>query len=414
MSKDNIINRENFDWLLEQPMNVQLEVMQHHLDVMKIAINSLLESEVESLAGKPYSRGHDYHRWGVNPGSVRVGAQKIPVEVPRVQEKASGKFGPLPIYEQLRELPDQSREMVESVLHGLSMRDYGKVTDQLFDSFGLSPASLSHEFKQHTEQALEAFYNRRFEDEPYVGLFIDGKSLAGEQMIVVLGIGEHGGKRVLNLVQSHTENGAVCAEMLQELVDRGLKYQQGLLVVIDGGKGIRKAVTDVFGNKAIVQRCRWHKRENVIKYLNENDQETYKRKLQQAYQEDDYNKAHQALMLIGNELKLKNIRAYNSLQEGLEETLTLQKLGVNQYFGKSFGTTNCIESLNSQITKYTRNVKRWTNSWQRHRWVIAALMEAEKRMKKVFNSKKLHLLTQALEKETKFDHKPEPEISTKN
>lgn len=414
MNKDNRINRENFDWLLSQPMNVQLEVMQHHLDVVKIVINSLLETEVENLAGRPYSRGNDYYRWGVNPGSVQVGAQKIPLEVPRVKEKGSGKFSPLPIYEELRELPDQSKEMVNSVLHGLSMRDYGKVTSQLLDSFGLSPARLSHEFKEHTEQALEAFYQRRFDDQTFVGLFIDGKSLADEQMIVVLGIDEHGNKKIMNLVQSHTENAAVCIEMLQELVDRGLKYEKGILIIIDGGKGIRKAVDDVFEDKAKVQRCRWHKRENVIKYLNENDQETYKRKLQQAYQEDDYHKAHQALMHIGNELKIKNIKAYNSLQEGLEETLTLQKLGINQYFSKSFGTTNCIESLNSQITKYTRNVKRWTNSSQRHRWVVAALMEAEKRMQKIFNTKKLYLLIQALEKEIKIDHKPEPEISTKN
>lgn len=402
MHKDSIITREKLDWLLEQPSDIKLELINNHLDVIKIVVNSLMEQEVENKAGSRYSRGNTYRRWGVNPGSIRVGAQKIPCRVPRIQHRDTKEFSPLEMYERLRELPEQSQEMVHSILHGLSMRDYGKVTNQLTDSFGISPASLSHEVKQRMTEAVEAFENRRFEGEKYIGLLIDGKHLGDEQMMVVLGIKENGEKQVLSVTQSHTEHAQPCIDMLQDLVNRGLSYQAGLLIVIDGGKGIRKAVEVVFGDKAFVQRCRWHKRENVLSYLNENDKDTYKRKIQKAYQEDDYAQATAALDKIGNELKVKNIKAYHSLQEGLEETLTLQKLNVNEYFARSFGTTNCIESLNSQITKYTRNVKRWMNSEQRFRWTISAFIEAEKSMKRIQNAKKLNHLTDAMKKTLKF------------
>jgi putative transposase len=412
MNKNSIIKREKLDWFLSQALNLQLEVMSNHFDLMKVVINTLLECEVEQMAGEAYSRGKSYCRWGSNPGSVRSGSQKIRIEVPRVKNKASGKFSTLNLYSQLKELPAQSHEMAQSVLHGLSMRDYAKVSDQLADSIGLSAAALSDKFKQCSRQAVKDFNNRRFDDDRYIGLFIDGKSLSDQQMIIVLGIKEDGTKQVMTTVQSHTENAAVCTEMLLELIDRGLDDQDGLLIVIDGAKGIRKAVEDVFGEKAKVQRCRWHKRENVTKYLNPKDKKVFKDKLQRAYSENDYKDAKYALEVIGEELKIINMKAYDSLQEGLEETLTLQKLGINKSFKVSFGTTNCIESLNSQIAKYTRNVKRWTNSEQRYRWVISGCIEAEKRMGKITNAKNLDKLKNALKKKIKFEPENEPAIST--
>lgn len=412
MNKNSIIKREKLDWFLSRALNIQLEVMTNHFDLMKVIINTLLECEVEQLAGTAYSRGKSFSRWGSNPGSVRSGAQKIRIEVPRVKNKTSGKFSTLDLYNQLKELPAQSHEMAQSVLHGLSMRDYARVSDQLTESFGLSAASLSDKFKQCSRQAIKDFNSRRFDNERYIGLFIDGKSLSDGQMIIVLGIKEDGSKQVMTTVQSHTENASVCTEMLLELIDRGLNDKEGLLIVIDGAKGIRKAVADVFGEKAIVQRCRWHKRENVTKYLNPKDKKVFKDKLQRAYSEDNYQDAKDALATIGEELKIKNMKAYDSLQEGLEETLTLQKLGINKSFRASFGTTNCIESLNSQIAKYTRNVKRWTNSEQRYRWVISACIEAEKRMTLIPNAKKIETLKNALKKKINFDTENEPAIST--
>ena len=166
--------------------------------------------------------------------------------------------------------------------------------------------------------------------------------------------------------------------------------------MIDGSKGLHKAVVDVFGKKAIIQRCQWHKRENVLSYLSDRDKSNFKIRIQNAYREPEYQKAKTALMNIHQDLKKINQNAANSLLEGLEETLTLQKLQVAQIFTRSLGTTNCIESLNSQMAKYVRNVKRWTNSNQRQRWVASALLHLENNLNKIHNFKHLNKLQDAI------------------
>jgi putative transposase len=163
------------------------------------------------------------------------------------------------------------------------------------------------------------------------------------------------------------------AFLLSNLIGRGLNLEDGLLVVIDGAKGLRKAVDETFVEKAVIQRFTWHKRENVVSYLKEDTQKYYRAKLQYDYNQIVYLLAKEELIKIGQELKKVSVSAYNSLMEGLEETLALQKLGLHD-ISRSFGTTNCIESLNSQIQKYTRKVKHWQTPNQRLRWDAMAIM----------------------------------------
>ena len=399
------VSREKMDWLLAQPVNVQLSIVQQHLDICKLVINSLLDVNVEQLCGKRYTRDKPeegrYSRWGFNPGSVKMGNQKLSVEVPRVYDKVQDENAPLQMYQRLKEAPQQNEEVVRSVLHGISMRDYEKVATQLIDSFGLSPSTISRHFIEHSQQAVEEFCTRRFDKDEIVALFIDGKHLASEQMIVVLGVTIQGAKIPMAVIQSSTENSKAIAQMLSELIQRGLNYDNGLLCIIDGSKGIRKAIEDTFGSKAVVQRSQWHKRENVISYLKEEAQERYRKKLQQAYRNQVYREAKKELLYIADELRPINIQAAKSLEEGLEETLTLQRLGLLRTFGPSFSTTNCIENLNSQLSKYTRKVKRWMNSEQRYRWVISALLEIEKQINKVQHYRQLHQLADTLNEEIK-------------
>jgi len=247
------------------------------------------------------------------------------------------------------------------------------------------------------------------------GIFIDGKRLAKDQMIVVLGITGEGQKIVLGVCQTNTENARSIGQLLEDIKDRGFRYEGGLLCVIDGAKGIHKAVVDTFGTAAIIQRCQWHKRENVVSYLVEKDQGEYRRRLQKAYNEDDYQQARNQLQNIHADLLGLNRSAANSLKEGLEETLTLQRMGMMQFFGKSFATTNCIESINSGIGKYTGKVTHWMDSNQKYRWTVMACLEMEQRMHKVANYKKLYLLKSALKIEAQNRKEPlEPlKISTK-
>ena len=208
-----------------------------------------------------------------------------------------------------------------------------------------------------------------------------------------------GDKIPIGFVQAATENSTVIKELLGSLIERGLNYTDGLLCIIDGSKGIRKAIKEIFGAYAVIQRCQWHKRENVISYLNETKQDHYKRRINKAYRIEDYIEAKKYLIEIIKDLKVENLSASRSLEEGLEETLTLDRLELTEYFGRSFSTTNCIENLNSQITKYLRKVKYWQTSTQRYRWVACALLEIEQRMKKVHNYKHLKDMREKLQKE---------------
>jgi len=403
--KSSKVSRQKIDWLLNQSPEVQLSIVQQHLDLCKIVINSLMDVAVEELCGKRYSRIKPnegrYDRWGFNPGSVKIGNQKLSVDVPRVYDHENEENTSLQMYQQLKELPEQGEEVVNSVLHGISMRDYEKVTTQLTDSFGLSSSTISRQFIERSTQAIEEFCTRRFDDLDIVTLFIDGKHLAGEQMIIVLAVTITGDKVPLAVIQSSSENSKAISQMLSNLIERGLKYEQGLLCVIDGAPGIHKAVEKVFGTKAVIQRCQWHKRENVVSYLKDDLQKQYRQKLQQAYRNHVYEEAKTELLDLVDELRPINVSAANSLLEGLEETLTLQRLGLIRTFGISFSTTNCIENLNSQLNKYIGKIKRWVDSDQRYRWVITALLQIEKRMKKVQYYRQLHHMANKIYQEIK-------------
>lgn len=403
MIKDTKVNREKVDWLLEQPVDVQVSIMQQHLDICKLVINSLLRTNVESLAGSRYCRVKPYEgrysRWGYNPGSVKVGNQKLPIDVPRIYDREGEKHFNAPVYDKMRKEAAHSEEMVNSVLHGISMRDYGQVATQLIDSFGLSPATISRQFVAKSKEAIEAFFTRSLEEYPFVAMFVDGKHLAAQQMIIALGITDKGQKIPLSVIQTSTENSTVIGQMFQDLISRGLAYEHGILFIIDGSKGIHKAINEVFGAHAVIQRCQWHKRENVVSYLREDLQEHYRKQMQRAYQEPEYRLAKAQLLSLGEELKKINLSAARSLEEGLEETLTLHRLKLADTFSRSFATTNCIESINSQIGKYTRKIKRWVDSEQRYRWVVSALMEIEHKLHKVSGFRQLHQLADAVGKQ---------------
>jgi putative transposase len=403
--KGSNVNREKVDWLLNQPIEVKLIMAQQHLEICKMVINSVLDAGSEELCGEKYSRDkpHEgrYDRWGYNPGSVRIGDQKLRIDVPRIYDNEKQENVPLEIYQELKELPAQSEEVMQRVLHGISTRDYKKVATQVTDSFALSSSTISRQFIEKSQQAVEEFCNRSYEDLEIVALFIDGKHFSPDQMIIALGVTIQGNKVPLAVIQSSSENSKAIEQMLSDLIHRGLNYEHGLLCVIDGSKGIHKAVENVFGHKAVIQRCQWHKRENIVSHFNQEMQKSYRARLQHAYSNQIYQEAKNELLEIAEELRSINLQASRSLMEGLEETLTLQRLKLLHCFGASFSTTNCVENLNSQLTKYTGRVKRWMDSEQRYRWVICGLLRIEKQMQKVKNPKQLHQLADVIAKEVK-------------
>lgn len=400
------INRENLSWLFEQPMDIKVGLLTQHLSIAQIVINQIMEEEVNELSGERYSRDKpgagNLARWGFNPGSVRIGEKKVKVEIPRIYNLQKKKNVSLESYAQLKQLPDPDEQIMHTVMHGISTRDYAGVIDYLQESFGLSKSTVSERFIEASTEKLKEFESRDLAHHDLIALFIDGKYLAKEQIIIVMGITINGDKIPLGFLQSNSEKSGPIKALFESLKKRNLQYKNGLLFVIDGSTGIRKAIEESFGNYAFVQRCIWHKRKNILDYLSEKYHDEVKQKYHRALNQSTYKEAKSALLQLIRELNALNKSAARSLEEGLEELLTLHKLELNEKFSASFSTTNCIENLNSQLGKYIGKVKYWKNSDERYRWIAAALLYIEKRMRKVDNFKRLKEMKQKIQSALKI------------
>ncbi len=378
------------------------------------AVHQALEDEVTALAGARYRRTGGQPgvvRWGAQPGSVYLLDQKLPITYPRVRDRLRKQEVPLTTYARLGEPRAADTGLFRKVLHGLSCRRYEACAEAVPEAFGLSSSSVSRRFIRTSARAVQALSERRLDQEAFIVLFLDGKTFAEDRMVIALGITRQGEKKVLGVVQTATENEPVCAEFLRGLVARGLRTDQGLLCVIDGAKGLRKAIQTVFGRHAVVQRCQWHKRENVLRYLPPRQQATWRRRLQQAYERPSYAEARAALLRLRNELRTVNRSAAASLEEGLEETLTLHRLGLFDVLGVSLKTTNCLESLLAQVGQLTDKVDRWRTSEQKHRWVASALLAIEPRLRRIKGYRHLAHLRAALQAALQSGAGSEPRIA---
>jgi len=363
------------------------------------AAGEALVAEVTRLAGQKHSRTGGvpgYVRWGRQQGSIYLLDQKLPLTYQRVRDLPRNQEVPLATYQQLQTPRAADAGLFRKILLGLSCRDYRACAEAVPAAFGLSPSSVSRRFIRASAKQLQALQERRLEQYEFVALVLDGKTFAEDAMVIALGITVTGEKVLLGFVQTATENEPVCAAFLRDLLERGLKTDQGLLLVIDGAKGLRKAIQTVFGAQAVVQRCQWHKRENVLEYLPKSQRTTWRRKLQAAYERPSYAEAKGALLRLRQELRLVNESAVKSLDEGFEETLTLHRLGVFPTLGVSLKTTNCLESLNALVGQRTDKVDRWRTSDQKQRWLAAALLDIEPRLRRIKGFRALPLLRGAL------------------
>jgi putative transposase len=381
-------------------IDVRMELIQALIPLGLWQVKEVLEQEVKALAGERYKREgmEGYDRWGKQWGSVYLRDQKVSIVVPRVRNRREGKEISLKSYERLQEPQHGDEGVLKRILHGLSCRSYEACAEAVPEAFGLSGSAVSKRYIRASARELKRLCERRLEGYEFVALILDGKRFGTDEMVIAMGVTMEGRKIPLGFVQTGTENERVGREMLEGLLERGLKIGDGLLCVIDGSKGLRKALYDVLGSKAVVQRCQWHKRENVIGYLPKGMQGSMKRKLQEAYEEPTYEKAKEKLLRIRKDLQEMNRSAVNSLDEGFEETLTLHRLGLFSELGMSFKTTNCMESLMALIAQKTDKVDYWRNSDQKHRWLAAALLDLEPRLRRVKGYKLLSNLRMALQR----------------
>ena len=376
-----------------------VEVIQALIPLGLAAVEEALQGEVRRLAGEHYqraSRPPGRVRWGRQPGSVYLLDQKVPIQVPRVRDRLRRCELPLETYARFQAPRQGDAGLLRRVLLGLSTHRYQDCAEAVPEAFGLSPSTVSRRFIRASARKLQELAERRLDGDDFVAVFLDGKAFAEDELVIALGITGRGEKVILGFVQTATENEAVCTTFLQQLVSRGLRWESGLLWIIDGAKGLRAALRRVFGPAAVVQRCQWHKRENVLRYLPPSQQAGWRRKLQAAYEQPTYAEAKAALEALQRDLRRVNLSAAESLAEGLEETLTLHRLGLFPQLGLSLKTTNCIESLLAQVGQRTDKVDRWINSEQKQRWVASALLDIEPRLRRIRGYRFLPQLRAAL------------------
>lgn len=384
-------------------MNVdsRLALIQALIPLGLMHIEEELQAEVAQIAGEKYKRnGIDgCSRWGKQKGSVYVQDQRIPMLIPRVRDTKNNREVALGTYERLQKPAQADESLLRRVLHGLSCRDYKACAEAVPEALSLSSSSVSRRYIKASSRKLRELMERPLDGYDFVAIVLDGKTFGDDEIIMAVGVTIDGKKVMLGIIQSGSENHRVCGSFLKELIDRGLRYDKGLLVVIDGAKGMKKAVAEVFGVHGIVQRCQWHKRENIVAHLPKSLQGEFRRKIQAAYRKETYDKAKAAFQLLRKELQLINESAVRSLDEGLEETLTILRLGVHSALRKSFTTTNMLESINAQVEQKTERIDYWKNSSQKQRWVATALIYIEGKLHRVNGYRHLRELRGALQKE---------------
>lgn len=394
-----VVSRQEYGGL---PVDVRMELVRELIPLGLMYVREELEREVEELAGVRYRReggDPDLARHGTNPGSVKLMGQRVALAIPRVRNRRQKKEVPLKRLGEMQGEGEVNERVLRGVLYGLSCRRYEEAARAIPGAIGLSASTVSREFVKASAERLRQFQERPLHRYDIVTIFLDGKTFGEDTLVIALGVTGQGQKVMLGFLQTGTENEKALSDFLRNLLNRGLSVERGVLVVVDGGKGLRSAVKQVLGPHALVQRCQWHKRENVLSYLPKSEHGRWRGRLQEAYQKPTYEEAKTALLKVQQELAQRNLSAAQSLEEGLEETLTLHRLGVFPLLGASLKTTNCLESVMSQVEMMCAKVDCWKNSMQKHRWLAASLLAIEPRLNKIRGAVHLPYLRSALQRE---------------
>jgi putative transposase len=367
------------------------------------ALDELMREDAARIVGEKGKHRADrtHHYWGKTHSELTFGGRRISVEKPRVRSK-EGREATLPGLEAFRDRDPLSERVMNQLLLGVSTRGYEASLEPRpagVAARGSSKSSASRSFVAKTRQRLSAALERRLEELDLIALLIDGIDVARQTVVVALGITSDGTKVPLGLAQGSTENAALCTSLLQGFLERGLKVEDKILCIVDGGKGIRKALDDVFGNRAVIQRCQVHKQRNLRDHLPEERHAYVLSTMREAYRASTADSARKKLRALVSWLESNGHEdAAGSLREGLEETLTVIKLDLPLTLRRLLATTNSIENLVGSIRRVSRNVKRWRGSDMIRRWAGVGLFQAAKRFRRIKGFREMPKLVSALRK----------------
>ena len=360
-----------------------------------------MNAECERIAGPKNSKNplRVANWWGSDPRPVYYDKQGIIIDRPRLRGKDNKEI-PLATYEAFRDPNGMRQSVLKNMVLGISSRNYEEAVSGFMKGYGIKKSSVSRHFVKATAQQMREFLERDISGLDLVAIFIDGIEFKGHLLVVAMGLDREGRKHILGLCQGATENATVCTALLEDMARRGLNTGKNYLFVLDGAKALRSAVTRVFGADALVQRCQAHKRRNVLKQLPEKHHSAVDARISAAYKMADYGEAKKSLDTTVRYLEKLNPAAAASLKEGLEETLTVHKLGITGLLRKTLATTNPLESCFSGVRTTTGRVKRWRGGDMAQRWAVAALLRAEKKFRRIRGYKELPKLAAVLQQKS--------------
>jgi transposase-like protein len=364
------------------------------------ALYALMEQDRTELCGTKWSR--DPSRIAVRGGStsseITLGGRRVGVRRLRASSIDGSELA-LPSFAWAADRDPLDEQTWRSIVAGVSTRSYAKSLDPLPDELqerSTSRSSVSRRFVALSQRQLTKCLSRPLGELDLWVVMIDGIDYRDHSILVAMGIDSSGKKHVLGVREGTTENSAVAGALLSDLVDRGLATDHPLLFVIDGGKALRKAIRRVFGEFGVVGRCQVHKMRNVLEHLPQEMRPSVRQAMRQAYASFKPDSARRQLERLARSLESDHPGAAASLREGLEETLTLQTLGIKGALWKTLRSTNPIENLNGGIAKFTRNVRRWRDGSMILRWVGSAILEAEQKFRRVRGYREMPTLIEAL------------------
>jgi transposase-like protein len=380
----------NVEVQMSMPMAGVLRDVRHALfglcvQAGKQVLAAMMEADRQALCGPKGRRDVERcaYRGGHTNSKVVLGGQRIAIKRPRVRDVEAGEMS-LPSFEWAAACDPLDRATMHAVAAGVSTRRYRTTVDELpadEQSSSTSKSAVSRRFVALSTEQMHEWLSRRLDGLDLPVVMIDGIHFDDRVILVALGIDAKGRKHVLGLREGSTEKTQVVKALLSDLVERGLDADQPRLWVIDGGKALRRAIVQLFGATALVQRCQEHKRRNVLEHLPEEMHASVKRVLRDVWDSTNAKLAKRQLERLASSLQAQHPGAAASVREGLEETLTLQGLGITGALYRTLRTTNPIENLNGSIASYTSNVKRWRDGQMVQRWVASALSDAGQRFR---------------------------------
>jgi putative transposase len=364
----------------------------------------MMEEDATQLCGRRYGRldGKAADRWGKTQGKIGFHGGKIEVERPRVRARLGGEVA-LPSWEAALAEDWLGQWAMNLMLINVSTRKFGRAVRlpggdvPATKGDGRSKSAASRRFVALSAEHMAEWMASDLSPLDLLAIQIDGIHIKEELLLVAaVGIDAEGTKHPLGAVEGATENAMTAQALLDNLIGRGLDPSICRLFIVDGAKALTKAIRRTFGSHTPIQRCQAHKARNITERLPKPLQASVRRTLRQAWELDDAEKAERLIRNLARRLEHDAPGVRDSILEGFDEILAVNRLALPAELRRSLACTNIIENMNGTVRRVCRNVKHWRDAAMALRWTGAAMLEVAKGFRRLKAHHQLPILKSAL------------------